>query len=172
MNSTDIVLAPLRRADRRLLWLWINVREQVLFNAPYAPVHARQHEKWFDALETRRDAVIFGIRRRTSGALIGVCQLVGISQVHRSADLQIRIGDTRARDRGIGTEAVRRLVRFAFADLNLHRVSLHVFAGNARAIRAYEKAGFVREGRLREAAHIDGRYVDLLVMGIVRGGRA
>jgi len=43
-----------------------------------------------------------------------------------------------------------------------------VFATNARAIRAYQKAGFVEEGRLREAAHIDGRYVDMRVFGMIR----
>jgi RimJ/RimL family protein N-acetyltransferase len=154
--------------DAAQLFAWINDREQVLFNAPYAPVHERQHVKWFDALETRRDAVIFGIRRRNSSRLIGVCQLLSISLVHRSAELQIRIGDSAARNRGLGTQAVRSLVEFAFRDLNLNRVSLHVFATNTRAMRAYEKSGFRREGVLRQAAHIDGAYVDLVVMGILR----
>ena len=166
---TPAVLTPLYRSDARRLFAWINVRDQVLFNAPYAPVHERQHLKWFDALETRRDAVIFGIRRRRGGPLLGVCQLVSISPVHRSAELQIRIGAPAARDRGIGTHVVRSLVEFAFRDLNLHRVSLHVFASNRRAIRVYEKAGFRREGVMRQAAHVDGSYVDLVIMGILRG---
>ena len=65
-------------------------------------------------------------------------------------------------------EAVRLLLDFAFRDLNLHRVYLHVFDTNAAAIRIYEKVGFVREGVLRQAAHIDGRYVDVMVMSILR----
>ena len=59
---------------------------------------------------------------------------------------------------------------FAFRDLNLRRLTIQVFATNARAERVYEKAGFVREGVLRGAAHIDGGYVDITVMGIVRDG--
>ena len=168
MKRSAVVLAPLRRSDAPQLLAWINDREQVLFNAPYAPVHERQHAKWFDALETRRDAVIFGIRRRAGTRLIGVCQLLSISRVHRSAELQIRIGDPAARNHGFGSQAVRSLVDFAFGDLNLHRVSLQVFATNTRAIRAYEKCGFSREGLLRQAAHIDGTYVDIVVMGILR----
>jgi RimJ/RimL family protein N-acetyltransferase len=168
VTRAPAVLTPLRRSDARQLFAWINDRELVLFNAPYTPVHERQHLKWFDALETRRDAVIFGIRRRAHGRLLGVCQLVSISPVHRAAELQIRIGAPSARDRGLGTSAVRTLVDFAFRDLNLRRVSLHVFATNGRAIRAYEKAGFAREGLLRQAAHIDGSYVDVVVMGILR----
>jgi RimJ/RimL family protein N-acetyltransferase len=168
MRRASAVLTSLRRSDAPQLFGWINDREQVLFNAPYAPVHERQHAKWFDALETRRDAVIFGIRRRPRSRLIGVCQLLSISPVHRSAELQIRIGNPAARDHGLGTQAVRSLVDFAFRDLNLHRVSLHVFATNTRAIRAYEKCGFRCEGVLRQAAHIDGTYVDVVVMGILR----
>ena len=57
---------------------------------------------------------------------------------------------------------------FAYHDLNLHRVELTVFAGNEAAIRTYLGAGFVKEGILRQAAHIDGHYVDLIVMGILR----
>jgi len=168
VSQPHVVLGPLQRRDAPRLFRWINDRDQVLFNAPYHPVHEGQHRKWLDALEGRSDSVIFGIRRRRSGTLVGVCQLTAIDRIHRTAQLQIRIGDVRARDRGIGTEAVRQLVRFAFADQNLHRVSLHVFADNRRAIRVYEKAGFTREGRLRKAAHIDGRYVDVIAMGILR----
>ena len=168
MKSSRMALGPLRRVDAPRLFQWINDRDQVLFNAPYTPVHGGQHAKWMDAVETRRDAVIFGIRRPQSGTLIGVCQLCAINHVHRTAELQIRIGDRRARDHGIGTEVVRSLVQFGFRDLNLNRVSLHVFADNKRAIRTYEKVGFAHEGRLRQAAHIDGRYVDLLIMGILR----
>jgi len=84
------------------------------------------------------------------------------------AELQIRIGDAADRGRGVGSEAVGLLLRFAFDDLNLQRVQLHVFADNAAAIRVYEKAGFVREGVLRQAAHIGGKYVDVVLMGILR----
>ena len=95
------------------------------------------------------------------GRLIGSCQLHGIHPVHRSAELQIRIGEAGERGRGHGTEAVTLLVDFAFRDLNLRRVALHVLATNERALKMYERIGFVREGVLREAAHVDGEYVDV-----------
>ena len=61
----------------------------------------------------------------------------------------------------------RQLVEFAFRDLGLHRVWLQVFATNARALKAYEKAGFAREGRMREGVFVDGRFVDVVAMGIL-----
>ena len=163
-----IALSPITRADGPRLFRWINDRDLVLFSAAYHPVHEKSHVEWMRSLKDREDAVAFAIRLKRGKKLIGICQLTGISRVHRSADLQIRIGYERSRGRGLGREAVRLLVDFAFRDLNLHRVSLQVFRTNARAIRAYEQAGFVREGTLREAAHVDGRYVDVLVMAVLR----
>jgi RimJ/RimL family protein N-acetyltransferase len=167
-RSARIVLAPILRADAPTLFTWINDRELVLLNAPYRPVHEPTHRAWLQHVASRTDGVTFAIRLEGSRRLIGICQLNGVHPVHRSAELQIRIGDPRWQGRGLGTEAVRRLVAFAFEDLNLHRVFLHVFATNARAVRAYERAGFAVEGTLRDAVHIDGRYVDVLVMSILR----
>jgi RimJ/RimL family protein N-acetyltransferase len=168
MTTAGIVLAPLTNADAETLFGWINDRDLVLKNAAYRPVHEPQHLAWLQDITRRDDVAIFAIRAAGTGALIGVCQLRAIDRVHSTADLQIRIGDVSARGRGHGTEAVMRLLDFAFRDLNLHRVSLQVFADNAAAIRAYEKAGFTREGVLRAAAHVDGRYVDIVCMSVLR----
>ena len=63
---------------------------------------------------------------------------------------------------------MRLLVDFAFRDLNLHRVWLQFFDFNTRALKTYTAAGFVREGVMRDAAFIDGRFVDVVVMGKLR----
>jgi len=168
LTSGRVALTPLIGDDRSALFEWINEREQVLLNAPYRPVGEREHSAWFDAIQERKDTVIFGIRLVASGRLIGSCQLCNIDAVHRSAQLQIRIGDVRERGQGYGTEAVRLLLDFGFKDLNLHRVYLHVFGSNEAALKMYEKVGLVREGVLRAAAYIDGRYRDVVIMGILR----
>lgn len=163
-------LSPIRPGDSATLFRWINDRELVVFNAGFHPVHAAQHAAWMRAIIHSGDAVVFAIRQKRGDRLIGVCQLHTISQVHRSAELQIRIGDARARGRGYGAEAVRLLVAFAFRDLNLHRVWLRVFRTNARALKTYRSAGFVKEGVLRDAAFVNGRFVDVIVMGLTQRG--
>jgi len=168
LKGKKVKLVPLTSDDIPVLFEWINDREQVLFNAPYKPVNEISHREWFESVRHRDDVVIFGIRLIETDRLIGSCQLLNISAVHRVAELQIRIGQVDARGHGYGTEAVGLLLDFAFKDRNLHRLFLHVFATNAAAIRAYEKAGFVREGLLREAAHIDGARQDVVVMGVLR----
>ena len=57
---------------------------------------------------------------------------------------------------------------YAFRTLNLNRIWLHVFEFNERALRAYEKVGFVREGVLRQDVFREGRYWNTVVMGILR----
>jgi RimJ/RimL family protein N-acetyltransferase len=167
-NPPLIRLAPLSKEDLPFLWDWINDRELVLFNAPYKPVHEFDHQKWFEAISNRKDTVIFGIRLKENDQLIGTCQLHSIHPVNRTAELQIRIGTVKEQGKGYGKMAVQLLLDFAFKDLNLRRVFLHVFNTNTRAIAVYEKAGFKREGLLRQDAFIDEKYVDVAVMGILR----
>jgi len=96
----------------------------------------------------------------------GACALEGISLRSRTAELGIWVAE-HAWGRGLGTDAVRTLCRFGFREMNLHRIQLQVFEPNERARRAYERAGFVVEGRLRRAHFMGGRHVDVLVMGLL-----
>jgi methionyl-tRNA formyltransferase/ribosomal protein S18 acetylase RimI-like enzyme len=164
LKSAHVALTPLTLDDLPVMFEWINNREQVPFNAPYKPVHEDRHRTWFEAIQQRNDLLIFGIRLLETDKPIGLCQLHSINWVHRSAELQIRLGDAVEHGHGYGTEAVRLLLDFAFKDLNLRRVHLHVFSTNTAAIRVYEKVGFVREGVLRKAAYVDGEYLDVVVM--------
>jgi UDP-4-amino-4,6-dideoxy-N-acetyl-beta-L-altrosamine N-acetyltransferase len=165
-QTAPVAITSIRAEDSATLFRWINDPEAVRYNAAYKPVHWANHEDWVRSLGKTPGKIVFGIRAHDQ--LVGVVQLIDIDPVHQSAELTIRIGDEQNRNHGYGTEALRLALDFAWRDLNLHRVWLRVFANNGRAIRAYEKAGFVREGCMRDAAHIDGRYVDMIVLGILR----
>lgn len=167
VTGARVRLTPLDEADASILFEWINDRTLVELSSAFAPVSAADHLRWFADIRQRPGTHIFAIRRLDDPLVIGTCQLHGIHPVHRSAELQIRIGDTRFRGQGLGTEAVRLLVAFGFGELRLHRIALHVFATNLAAQRAYEKAGFVREGLLKDAAFVGGRFVDTVSMAIL-----
>lgn len=168
LKSIYTELRPLTSNDLPMFFQWINNREQVLFNAPYKPVSEANHKEWFASIQQRNDIVIFGIWSIKDNRLIGSCQLKDINFIHRSAELQIRIGVVEMRGKGLGKDAISLLLKFAFDDLNLHRVFVQVFSTNHTAIRTYEGSGFAMEGKLREAAFIEGNYVDVLVMGVLR----
>jgi RimJ/RimL family protein N-acetyltransferase len=136
-------LQPLRDADSDTLFRWINDRELVEYSAVFRPVSRAEHDAWFAEVTGRDDVAIFAIRE--DGRLIGTCQLLVDGQ---EAELRIRIGEAAARGRGLGTEAVRALLRHAFGELGLTRVWLQVFRANTRAIRSYEKAGFTACGEI------------------------
>jgi RimJ/RimL family protein N-acetyltransferase len=167
LTGERIRLAAVREDDLPSLFAWINDRELVLLSAPYRPVHFSDHAAWWERLASDSSRVMFAIRRREDDALIGTCQLLAIDLRNGTAEVQIRIGDPDARGRGLGTEALGLLLRHAFLDLGLHRVGLHVFASNERAIAAYTKSGFVREGVLRQAVLVDGAREDVVLMGIL-----
>ena len=80
----------------------------------------------------------------------------------------IGIGEQTCWSKGRGTDAMRIFLRYAFTELNLHRISLDVLDSNARAIRSYEKAGFVVEGHARQVVRRDGQRGGLIFMGILR----
>ena len=102
------------------------------------------------------------------GVHIGNIGLHEIDYKDGKATLGIMIGEKGCWDQGYGTDAVRALLRFAFQELNLHRVSLEVFDFNERAIRCYEKCGFRKEGVLRESVFRSGRYQNEILMSILR----
>ena len=167
IKGSIIALAALRREDSEFLYNWINDPETVRLNAPFSPVHEPSHASWFESTTRDPSKIIFGIRNVDDLQLIGTVQLIDIHPVHRSAQLIIRIGSEKDRNRGAGSEAVKLAAEFAFRDRNLQRVWLMVFADNQRAIRAYEKAGLQREGTLRRACYINGCWHDEVVMGIL-----
>ncbi|MHA7242605.1 GNAT family N-acetyltransferase [Paeniglutamicibacter antarcticus] len=101
------------------------------------------------------------------GTAVGSVSLFDFDELARHAEVGISLVAD-ARGKGIGTAAVSQVVEFAFVRCNLRRVHLQVIGSNLGAIRAYEKAGFVIEGRQRQHAWVRGKYEDILVMGILR----
>ena len=110
----------------------------------------------------------FAIRALKADRLIGYIGLWIESWISREAWVGIGLGDRGDWGQGYGTEALQLILRYGFTELHLHRVSLTVLAANPRAIRSYEKCGFVREGEVRDAARYDGQYYDEVVMGLLR----
>ncbi len=128
-----------------------------------------------EALRTRltqqlesREAILFTICTNESLQAVGVTAFFRVDYVSRAAVFYLALLDPQAWGRGYGGEATRLMVDYAFATLNLNRIQLHVCAENTPAIRIYEKAGFVKEGVLRQAMYRRGGYVDFWVMGILR----
>lgn len=101
------------------------------------------------------------------GTAVGSASLFDFDSFARHAEAGITLLP-KMRGRGIGTAAISQLVAFGFVRRNLRRIHLQAISSNTAAIRAYEKAGFLVEGRQRQHAWVRGTYEDIVLMGILR----
>lgn len=139
--------------------------------ALYLPMSLADEENWFNSLAKRDQKerpFAIEVRKGKNWKLIGNCAVFEIKSVNSSAELGIMIGEKSEWNKGYGAEVMTLLQRHCFETLNLNRVFLRVYVDNVRAVRSYEKAGFVLEGRLREAVYKFGKYEDVLFMSVLR----
>ncbi len=131
------------------------------------PLRQGEVERLFESRERSSQDDSFAIHREGEEEPIGVISLMNMNEEKASADLSIIIGDPEDRDEGLGTEAIRVLLRYAFEDLGLEKVGLSVFEFNEPAVRAYEKLGFKKEGRMQRAIRRDGEFHDVMLMRVL-----
>jgi RimJ/RimL family protein N-acetyltransferase len=126
------------------------------------PMTEETAKRWVQRLLDQKYAWVIEV-----GSLIGQIRLDRVDLRDRRASLAIGIEDRGQLGIGLGTEAMALVLGYAFNVLKLHRVSVRVVDYNLRAIRAYQKCGFVVEGREREAAFVDGTWHDDVMMAIL-----
>ena len=153
---------------------WLNDPEVLQGLSLYMPISTAGEEKWFEGLLSRSDSdQVFVIEAHQgtepeSWKPIGNVGLHGIEWRVRTAEFGIFIGEKALWNQGYGTDATRLVLRYGFDTLNLNRIYLRVYETNPGAIWAYEKAGFVHEGRMRQAEFKQGSYIDVLYMSVLR----
>ncbi len=145
---------------------------QRLFNSGASNVYSTKVSTNFFEKMIKDDSPqhhFFSIRALEDNRLLGDINLDVVNNWgSRNSFVGIGIGNRENWGKGYGTDAMKIILRFAFTEINLHRVTLSVFEYNPRAIRSYEKAGFRHEGRVRKALLRDGKHWDMLYMGILR----
>lgn len=157
-----VSLRPAQKNDSDFLFAMINDADLVRWNANFKPVDQASHAQWLDATLNSATKKLFIIEQ--DNVPIGSTQLIDIDPAHQNAELTIRIIQPH-QGKGYGREAVNQLCDYARNTLKLHRVWLRVFHTNPRALKSYEHAGFKQEGVMKDGAKIDGKFVDVIVMG-------
>lgn len=169
----QIRFRAIEKTDLPYFVQWLNDPEVKQGLAMIRPLSLAEEEEWFKSVlqgppEGRPLAIeIQPDPNKDEWVFVGNCSLMNIHWENRSAEVGIHIGEKKYWNQGFGTKAMQLMCRHVFDDLNLHRLWLRVFQTNQRAIRSYEKAGFVQEGRMREAQYLEGKYVDVLIMSIL-----
>ena len=164
--TAGIYLREILPEDTGFIISWRNQKE-VQKNFIYQETFTREgHENWMRTMVAAgkvAQMIICGL----DGHPLGSVYLRDIDPVHRKAEYGIFIGEGAARGKGIGTAAAKLMICYGFKELKLHKIFLRALSDNGRALRSYEKAGFVREAYLKEDVRIDGIYRDVILMAVL-----
>ena len=164
LEGAAVRLRPIADADTDLIVKWRNtpsVVQNFIFRQPFTP---EMHRSWLATKVATGQVVQYIIIDKADDKPVGSVYYRDIDNHNRSAEYGIFIGEESARGKGLGTETAKLFTDFGFAELQLHRISLRVLAGNTAARRSYEKAGFVQEGVFRDMELLDGQYRDVVFM--------
>jgi RimJ/RimL family protein N-acetyltransferase len=163
-------LRPINRADLTASIQWRNDPETRDMVMGYAfPVTVDMEQAWYDralADQGQRRAS-YAIANGQTDVAAGFIHLTDINWIWRSCELGVVIGESELRGQQIGREAVRQAVRIAFDTLNLTRITVRVLGINERALKMFCAIGFREEGRLRQAANVNGFATDIVILGLL-----
>ena len=174
-EAQDIRLGPIdHEKDPEVESQWTHDSEfmRMMELKPVRPLAPAMVKKSYEAIEKEieenKNLFYFTIRARKDDRLLGKAVLEWIDWTNGNGYLRLGIGSGADRGQGLGTQALGLLLRFAFAELNLFRVTI-VMPEYCQAVMALvRKFGFVEEVRRRKAILRDGRVWDLLVFGLLR----
>lgn len=148
---------------------WRNDIEVMETTSPQLDIYTLEEtEQYISAIVSQSTAKGYLIEYKETEQTVGIVSLINIDYKNRSAECIIDIGVKDMWGKGIGTAAISLILEFAFNELNLHRVYLQVFSFNERAIKLYEKMGFIHEGKFRQALYRMGKWHDIVIMGILK----
>ncbi|MCB0878383.1 MAG: GNAT family N-acetyltransferase [Thermoleophilia bacterium] len=158
-------LGPLSRDLLPVYHQWNNSLDVIRGQAREELLTLEHIEEWYEQVTDRSsDDAYFTIYERDDMRPVGRTALKKIDHRHGTATFSIYVAD--GRGRGVGTEATRLTLDWAFNHLGLVNVMLEVDGWNERAVRAYEKAGFQVIGPRRAATFNMGERHDELLMDI------
>ncbi|MCL1791851.1 MAG: GNAT family N-acetyltransferase [Peptococcaceae bacterium] len=163
LTGEKTIIRPLEPDDLDTLYMWHLDPEFTFWLSGNWPERMLLRREEIEQLFYAEDPYRYAILNETRH-FIGT---IGFDQHNipaRSVRLFLGIGDKNHWNQGYGTDALKTFTKYLFELWNLHRLSLETWAGNLKALRCYEKAGYQREGLLREAYFINGCYHDGVIM--------
>ena len=133
------------------------------------PSNVEDEARFFSAQSRQnRGEYQFAVETLEGKRYIGRCGLIHVDWKNRLAECAILIGDKNERGKGYGADAMKTLCRFAFEEMGMNKLTVRVFAFNRAAIRCYEKCGFEQEGLLKKEYFREGKFHDVVVMGLLK----
>ncbi len=161
-------LDPVQRTHLPKIIAWM-YKEEVIARAFFGdplPRSLEEMEAWLQQLRSNPHARVLAVVYRETEEIVGEVALQPIDWRNRSTFFAIILGEESRRGEGLGTEAARLALRYAFEGLNLNRVEANVLSSNQASIRLLKRVGFTWEGKRRTAVWKSGRWEDMEIYGI------
>jgi RimJ/RimL family protein N-acetyltransferase len=171
LRGEQIQLRAVERADLERMRDWRNLPELRRNFREFRELNLLNQEQWFTRISSSPNDFMFVIERSADHKPIGVAGLVYVHWVLRSADISLYLGDGETYIDGVGglaEDTVRTLIRYAFSNLNLHKVWTELYSFDERKIALFTRLGFSRDAVLRDNAFEDGRYHDSYIYSLLR----
>lgn len=177
ITGTKVELRPVSLEDFKRTYEWRNDEEFAKMGAGadlfrYSHVSLDQidaaYEKEIKQADKREKGEFSIYTQDGKAKHIGFILYRELNIVSRRCTIGMGIGVKEYWSKGFGSDALKTLARYMFQTMNLNRVQLDTWSGNERAIRSYEKCGFIVEGRMRSHSFVDGKYYDTVVMGLLK----
>ena len=173
-EGDDIRFGPIdhdKDAEIEAKWTHDSDFMRMMDMAPARPMSAamvkKQYEKLEKQIDESKNQYYFTIRAKKDDRLMGKAIVQWIEWANGNGYIRLGVGAEEDRGKGYGSQALRMLLRFGFAELNLFRLSAIVPEYNTAAIALLKKFGFVEEVRRRQSVERDGKRWDLLVFGLL-----
>ncbi|MDE5421032.1 GNAT family N-acetyltransferase [Ancylomarina sp. DW003] len=149
---------------------WLNDEDSIKYSlSAFQKINTKNEvDLWFHSVLENKNGLNLGIFLQGSKQLIGYAGICNISSSNKSGEYFIFIGDKSVWGKGIGSEVTKQILKIAFIEQGLNRLMLTVSEPNIGGVKAYQKAGFVSEGRYRQACFRDGKFHDKLIMSVLK----
>ena len=164
-----VILRALEREDAERCYRWMNDPNIVRTLKGRYPMPFQSELEWVEhAIHSDPAERHFAIERKDDRSHIGNASIHEIDWVSRRAWFGLFIGEPTAWNRGFGGDAINTLVRFAFEEMNLAKLSIRVFEYNDRAKHVLEAGGFLRVGCLKREFFREGAFHDIVLYSVFR----
>jgi len=163
-----VYLSPMNVEDTEIYTKWMNEFSVTDGLGMSARVTSLEGEKSYIESMTKHGEYQFAIIDKNTNKLLGNGGFNNINHINKTAEVGLFIGEEEDRNKGLGTEALRLLVKYGFEYLNLNNIMLRVYSFNERAIKCYTKTGFKEFGRRHNTTIIKNVTYDEIYMEILR----
>ncbi|QNB45100.1 GNAT family N-acetyltransferase [Thermanaerosceptrum fracticalcis] len=168
-----IILRQLEEADATTLQKWYVDREFRLVYDDYASVALDSIQKEIlnakgDIKDPKTERVVYMVLRKQDQRPIGVAGLRHIDRKNGNAEIVLGIGEKDMRLAGYGVDILIFLLDLVFYELGFEKAYLRIYENNSLGLKSAISFGFIAEGKIRKQAFVEGKYVDLWILGLLR----